>query len=211
MEQRRDGMNADAEASPEDEREFKRMKIVLLSNYAPDRAHSMLKYAEMMQRGLTARGHAVAVVHPPVIFGRLPFLRGGAAKWIGYIDKYLMAPPWMRWKCRGADSASVDGERTGAEERQANARVWRRKYGSGTHRPRLQERCRLRLKEFVAGRIVRTIRSWSAPKSEKCEGGNFNVELVAKGGQMFRKLQNRRRRRVAGYLCENWDCKQVVL
>jgi glycosyltransferase involved in cell wall biosynthesis len=83
------------------------MKIVLISNYAPERAHSMLKYAEMMQRGLTARGHAVEVVHPPVIFGRLPFLRGGAAKWIGYIDKYMMAPPWMRWKCRGADLVHV--------------------------------------------------------------------------------------------------------
>lgn len=83
------------------------LKIVLLSNYKPERAHSMLKYADMLRRGLTARGHAVEVVHPPVIFGRLPFLRGAAAKWIGYLDKYLLAPPWMRWKCRGADLVHV--------------------------------------------------------------------------------------------------------
>jgi len=83
------------------------MKIVLLSNYGPERTHSMLKYAQMLQRGLRGRGHAVELVQPPVIFGRLPFLRGQAAKWIGYIDKYVIAPVWMRWKCRVADLVHV--------------------------------------------------------------------------------------------------------
>ncbi len=84
-----------------------RMKILLISNYIPDRNVSMLKYAEMLKRGLSARGHVVEVVHPPVILGRLPLRGREATKWIGYIDQYLLAPLWMRWKCRGADVVHV--------------------------------------------------------------------------------------------------------
>lgn len=84
------------------------MNIVLISNYKPDAQQSMLRYPEMLRRVLAERGHAVRVVHPPVVLGRLVReTRRGFGKWIGYIDKYLLAFPWLRWKCRGAGLVHV--------------------------------------------------------------------------------------------------------
>ena len=83
------------------------MKIVLISNYVPDAQYSMLNYARMMERLLAARGHQVSTVHPPVLSGRLPIRHGGLAKWIRYIDKYVLAWPWLWWKSRGAELVHV--------------------------------------------------------------------------------------------------------
>jgi len=84
------------------------MNIVLISNYKPDAQQSMLRYPEMLRRVLVERGHAVRVVHPPVVMGRLVHeTRRGFGKWVGYIDKYLLAFPWLRWKCRGAGLVHV--------------------------------------------------------------------------------------------------------
>lgn len=81
------------------------MKIVLISTYLPDRSSSMIRYALMLERHLAARGFQVKRVHPPALLGRLP--RGGVAKWLGYIDKYLIAPLYLRWQCRAADVVHV--------------------------------------------------------------------------------------------------------
>lgn len=83
------------------------MKILLVSNYRPDAQQSMLRYAEMIERASRLAGDDVEVFYPPVIFGRLPFLRGPLAKWIGYIDKYLLAPFFLRRKARWADVVHV--------------------------------------------------------------------------------------------------------
>lgn len=83
------------------------MKIVLISNYLPDRSPSMMHYARMLERQLSARGFRVNLVHPPAVLGRLPLARGGVAKWIRYIDKYLIAPLYLRWRCRDADVVHV--------------------------------------------------------------------------------------------------------
>ena len=84
------------------------MKIVLVSNYKPDVQQSMLRYPEMLRRLLARRGHEIRVVHPPAVFGGL--VRNtlwGMGKWIGYIDKYVLAFPWLAWQCRGADLVHV--------------------------------------------------------------------------------------------------------
>lgn len=83
------------------------MRIALVSNYIPDNSPSMLLYPEMLRRLLVRCGHTVEVVHPPAVFGRWPVFRGEAAKWVGYLDKYLLAPPWLRWKIRKADLVHV--------------------------------------------------------------------------------------------------------
>lgn len=67
----------------------------------------MLRYPQMLERALSARGHLVCLLHPPAVFGRLPWLRGTLAKWIRYIDKFLIAPPWLRWKVRSADIVHI--------------------------------------------------------------------------------------------------------
>lgn len=80
--------------------------MLLVGNYAPDRQNSMVRYAEMLRREMAARGHDVTLLTPPAVFGRL-VKRGGFAKWIGYIDKYLLFPPLLWIKSRGMQVAHV--------------------------------------------------------------------------------------------------------
>jgi glycosyltransferase involved in cell wall biosynthesis len=61
------------------------MRILLIGNYAPDRQESMLRFAELMHRELTARGHSVMLLQPKPILG-------GSSKWLGYADKFLLFP-----------------------------------------------------------------------------------------------------------------------
>ena len=67
----------------------------------------MLRYADMLKEGIGARGHTVETVYPPVLLGRLPFLRGSLKKWIGYIDKYLLAPSYLRKKASQSDIVHI--------------------------------------------------------------------------------------------------------
>ncbi|GHB95295.1 glycosyltransferase family 4 protein [Cerasicoccus arenae] len=67
------------------------MKVLLLKNYAPDRQFSMLAYAQMLERALPKSGCEVATVTPPVFFGRGRNTASGLGKWMGYLDKYILA------------------------------------------------------------------------------------------------------------------------
>ncbi len=67
----------------------------------------MKGYAAMLARGLRSRGHQVEIVRPPLVLGRLPIGRGEIAKWIEYIDMYVVAPAWLRWKVRKAEVVHV--------------------------------------------------------------------------------------------------------
>jgi len=83
------------------------MKVLLISNYRPDAQQSMLRYAEMLKTGLSSRNYTIELITPPVVFGELPFLKGPLKKWIGYIDKYLLAPRYIRRKAKNADIVHV--------------------------------------------------------------------------------------------------------
>ncbi|MGB6134836.1 MAG: glycosyltransferase family 1 protein [Acidobacteriaceae bacterium] len=83
------------------------MKIALISNYEPDGSNSMLRYGRMLKSKLRERGYDVLLLHPPALLGRLPLSRGGPAKWIGYIDKFVIAPWYLRWKSRNADVVHI--------------------------------------------------------------------------------------------------------
>src|ERR1700734_2421194 len=67
----------------------------------------MPRFWEMIERILTSRGYTVTVLHPPTILGRLPIPQSGLAKWVRYIDKYVIAPWYLQWKCRGTDIVHV--------------------------------------------------------------------------------------------------------
>src|SRR5215470_1724444 len=84
-----------------------RMRILLISNYRLDKQQSMLRYAEMLKDELSNQGQVVSVVHPPVVLGGLPFLPGPLKKWIGYIDKYLLAPAYLRKQADQADIVHI--------------------------------------------------------------------------------------------------------
>jgi glycosyltransferase involved in cell wall biosynthesis len=65
--------------------------IVLLGNYPPDRQQSMLRFRDLVQGGLAADGFEVASIFPECRVGPASG-KGPGAKWLGYVDKYLLFP-----------------------------------------------------------------------------------------------------------------------
>lgn len=76
------------------------MRVVLISNYLPDRQESMLRLAELFRGRLSARGFDVAVARPAVFFGRLAGILPRFGKWLGYLDKYVIFPLALWWRAR---------------------------------------------------------------------------------------------------------------
>jgi glycosyltransferase involved in cell wall biosynthesis len=87
------------------------MKLLLVANYAPDRQHSMLRFAELLRASWAARGGEVTVVAPVPGTLTRPLASGGgaAAKWAGYFDKYVRFPGRLRRAVRAAAAAAGDG------------------------------------------------------------------------------------------------------
>ncbi|HKK17802.1 MAG TPA: glycosyltransferase family 1 protein [Opitutales bacterium] len=77
-----------------------KLNVLLVANYLPDRQRSMLRFAEQLKQGLKVNGIEAEFFHPPVAFGRLLSGNTGLAKWLGYIDKYLIAPISLRRRLR---------------------------------------------------------------------------------------------------------------
>jgi glycosyltransferase involved in cell wall biosynthesis len=79
------------------------MRILLVGNYAPDRQESMLRFAELMQRELKARGHSVELLQPEPLLGKLRPVSSGLGKWLAYVDKFVLFPPKLRAVKHGYD------------------------------------------------------------------------------------------------------------
>lgn len=85
------------------------MRIALVCNYAPDGQQSMLRFGEMLRTHWLARGADVTIFAPqPGLLARSRRWRGGAAKWVAYIDKYVLFP---RQLARGLRQWEREGER----------------------------------------------------------------------------------------------------
>lgn len=82
-------------------------RVLLLSNYAPDKQFSMRRFTKQLKQGLKAEGLAVEVYRPKVIVGKLGAKPSGFGKWLGYVDKYLLAPLHLRMKRRSLPENSV--------------------------------------------------------------------------------------------------------
>jgi glycosyltransferase involved in cell wall biosynthesis len=82
------------------------MRLLLVGNYPLDNQASMSRYTEMLRRNMTARGHLVDVVRPKPVLGPLVTHRG-LRKWLGYVDKYLLFPVWLRSHVQGYDLVHV--------------------------------------------------------------------------------------------------------
>jgi glycosyltransferase involved in cell wall biosynthesis len=87
--------------------EVSRVKVLLVGNYQPDRQHSMQLYAAMLRDGLTARGHTVDLLHPPVVLGSRAAEGSTAAKWLGYADKFLFFRRRLRQAAARADVVHI--------------------------------------------------------------------------------------------------------
>src|SRR3954471_6039848 len=66
--------------------------VLLIGNYAPDRQQSMLRFAAMMLEGLQGAGVAAELIQPEPLFGNFGFAGNFVAKWLGYVDKFLVFP-----------------------------------------------------------------------------------------------------------------------
>ncbi|MDW2980347.1 glycosyltransferase family 1 protein [Rhodanobacter sp. KK11] len=83
------------------------MKVLLIGNYENLRQQSMQRFAVMLRDGLAAAGHQVRLVRPPVWLGRLRRGEMGLAKWIGYLDRFLLYPPLLRRQLHWADVVHI--------------------------------------------------------------------------------------------------------
>lgn len=81
-------------------------RVLVVGNYAPDQQHSMRLYARTLVDALRAIGIPADAIEPAPIMARLA--RGAVfAKLAGYIDKYLLFPPRLRWRARGYDIVHI--------------------------------------------------------------------------------------------------------
>ena len=81
------------------------MKILLIGNYAPDAQESMLRYASLLEQGLREAGHEPTLIAPRQHFAAAG--PQGLGKWIGYLDKYVLAPAQLRAAARGFDAVHI--------------------------------------------------------------------------------------------------------
>ena len=67
----------------------------------------MNRFAALMHDGLQEAGHDVELLRPPVLMGRLRNGNRGLAKWLGYVDKFVLFPALLHWEARRADIVHI--------------------------------------------------------------------------------------------------------
>lgn len=73
------------------------MKVILISNYPPDRQESMLRFAKMLHKGLLYNKFHAEIWYPYVLFGKYTSNpHKGLGKWLGYFDKWILFPLILR-------------------------------------------------------------------------------------------------------------------
>lgn len=83
------------------------LNIMLVANYRPDGQESMQRFADMLEAGLSAQGHAVHVLRPDPVLIEKPLFPRRMDKWTGYADKFLRFPANLRRLVRGADVVHI--------------------------------------------------------------------------------------------------------
>jgi glycosyltransferase involved in cell wall biosynthesis len=72
--------------------------VLLIGNYPPDQQQSMERFAMMMLRGLAAAGVPAELIRPQPYLGRFRYAGNFIAKWLAYIDKFLLFALTLRNK-----------------------------------------------------------------------------------------------------------------
>src|SRR6266446_6684875 len=66
--------------------------VLLIGNYPLDRQQSMQRFGTMMLQGLNNSGIAAKLIAPRARFGKFRGAGSFVAKWLGYIDKFVLFP-----------------------------------------------------------------------------------------------------------------------
>jgi glycosyltransferase involved in cell wall biosynthesis len=83
------------------------MKVLIVGNYPLSCQQSMHRYANLLVHGLEMAGVEVRLIRPAPVFGRLKRGDKGLGKWLGYIDRFLLFPPLLRWQARNFDVVHI--------------------------------------------------------------------------------------------------------
>lgn len=74
--------------------------VLLIANYRLDGQYSMARVADLLETGFRSRGTEVQTARPEPFFGRFTKGHSGIAKWLAYIDKYVLFPFSLMWRAR---------------------------------------------------------------------------------------------------------------
>jgi len=74
--------------------------VVLVGNYPLDRQESMLRFRNLIQDRLESDGYVTESIFPRGYFGFI-VQKGPLAKWLGYVDKYILFPPVLALQLSG--------------------------------------------------------------------------------------------------------------
>jgi glycosyltransferase involved in cell wall biosynthesis len=86
--------------------------FILIGNYPPDAQESMHRFTELLASGLRFRGITVEIWFPPrILMGKNASPFQGIAKWLGYIDKWILFPLWLRRAAQKRNQKFGDGVR----------------------------------------------------------------------------------------------------
>jgi len=81
------------------------LKVLLVGNYKPDDQESMERFCSMMAQGLKKHNVTVTVIRPE------PLIKRGKsktlAKWLGYIDKFILFPVHLKKAASQADIVHI--------------------------------------------------------------------------------------------------------
>lgn len=83
------------------------MKILLIGNYPYLKSQSMPRFAAVLSDGLKAAGHEVRLLKPPPAIGRIFPTAKGIGKWLGYFDRFLLFPPFLKKAASWADMVHI--------------------------------------------------------------------------------------------------------
>lgn len=89
------------------------MKVLIVGNYPLSYQQSMHRYAELLVHALEMAGVNVRLIRPTPVFGRLKRGDDGLSKWLGYMDRYLLFPPLLRWRARHFDVVHIADQGNG--------------------------------------------------------------------------------------------------
>ncbi|HZR77814.1 MAG TPA: glycosyltransferase family 1 protein [Chthoniobacterales bacterium] len=70
--------------------------VLLIGNYPLDRQQSMQRFGIMMLQGLHGAGVRAELIVPRPVLGKFRAAGNFAAKWLGYIDKFIFFPRQLR-------------------------------------------------------------------------------------------------------------------
>lgn len=74
--------------------------VLLIGNYALDRQQSMLRFGTMMLEGLAAAGVPAEMIQPQTVFGSFRLAGSFVAKWLAYVDKFILFPRQLKAKLK---------------------------------------------------------------------------------------------------------------